>query len=117
MHTPAWTFVYRHTRLGILTGHAADVVDITDGLDSLLAEAALTRGILNLRSFGEGTAIVVAAADAAPAGRLSGDSHAASLPVVDGRVQLRTDERVLLVELEGPHARELAIVIAGEGRR
>lgn len=111
------TFVYRHTRLGILTEHSDDIVDLTDGLGRLLADAALTTGVINLRAFGDGTGIVVAAADAIPADGPGAMSPGACVPIVDGRLQLGAQERVLLVDHRGPGAREVAIVIVGEGRR
>ena len=115
MQTPGSTFIYRHTRLGILTEHATDVVDLTDGLDSLLAETAMTTGLLNLRSFGPGTGILVAAA--LPASADLGGVTTVALPIVDGRLCLGIRERVLLVDLHGPGAREIAVVIVGEGPR
>lgn len=110
------TFVYRHTRLGILTERAADVVDLTDGLDSLLAEAAVTTGLVNVRSLASGTGILVAGWTGAPSGNRPATADAC-LPIVDGRLQLAADERVLLIDPSGPAAREIAIVMIGEARR
>jgi secondary thiamine-phosphate synthase enzyme len=64
-----------------------------------------------------------AAAD--PEQRANGHAHcqalfltpAACLNVVDGRLLLGRWQRIFLVELDGPRARELAIVMAGEGCR
>lgn len=111
------TFVYRHARLGILTERTADVVDLTDGLRRMLDDAPLGSGILNLRSFGEGTGIVVAMADAIPAAAPGAMPDGACLPIVDGHLQLGARERVLLIDNRGPAAREVAIVIIGERRR
>ena len=44
-------------------------------------------------------------------------SPAACLNIVDGRLLLGRWQRVFLLELDGPRARDLAIVMAGEGRR
>jgi thiamine phosphate synthase YjbQ (UPF0047 family) len=116
MQIPAATFVYCHTRLGILTEHSADVVDLTEGIGSLLAEAALTRGVLNLRSFDRGTGIVVASGEAPAAPDAATTPAGACLSIVDGRLEIGAHERVLLVDRDGPGAREIAVVIIGERR-
>ena len=117
MQTTASTFVYRHTRLGILTERAADVVDLTDGLGSLLTDAGMTTGIVNLRSLGAGTGILVAESGSPlPPGEAS-TGHGACVSIVNGRLQLAASERVLLFDAAGPGAREVAIVMIGEGRR
>lgn len=41
--------------------------------------------------------------------------HAASLPIVDGRLMLGRWQRVLLVELDGPQERTVVATIAGGG--
>jgi thiamine phosphate synthase YjbQ (UPF0047 family) len=56
------TFVYRHTRLGILTEQSAELVDLTDGLGSLLTETAMETGYLNIQTLHAETGIVVVAA-------------------------------------------------------
>jgi thiamine phosphate synthase YjbQ (UPF0047 family) len=117
MQTTASTFVYRHTRLGILTERAADVVDLTDGLGCLLTDADLTTGVVNLRSLAAGTGILVTeSAGPFPPGEAS-TGHGACLSIVDGRLQLAASERVLLFDAAGPGAREVAIVMIGERRR
>jgi thiamine phosphate synthase YjbQ (UPF0047 family) len=116
MQTPAATFVCRHTRLGILTAHSADVVDLTDGIGSLLADVALTRGVLNLRSIATGTGIVIASRHAPSLPDAETASTGACLSVVDGRLQIGADDRVLLIDHDGPAPREIAIVIIGERR-
>jgi thiamine phosphate synthase YjbQ (UPF0047 family) len=116
MDTSASTFIYRHTRVGILTEGAADLVDLTDGLDSLLTDAALRRGVINVRALDDGTGIVVATRGTSPPLDESVD-RGASVPIRDGRLQLGTTERVFLVDLAGPGARQIAVVMVGEGRR
>ena len=116
METPASTFVYRHTRLGILTEAAGDVVDLTDGLDSLLSDVAMQTGLVNVRSLDPGTGIIVGDGDHVSAAQM-GPGHSTHVAIVDGRLQLKAAERVLLVDFCGPGARQIAVVIVGEGRR
>jgi secondary thiamine-phosphate synthase enzyme len=59
METLAPTFVYRHTRIRIATERATDFVDLTDGLESLLAQGGLTTGFMNVQTLHTTTAIVV----------------------------------------------------------
>lgn len=41
----------------------------------------------------------------------------ASLNFAEGRLQLGRSQRVFLVELDGPHAREVSVLVLGEGVR
>ena len=117
MEPCASTFVYRHTRLGILTEQPAELVDLTAGLDALLHDASVSRGFLNVQSLQTGTGIrVTAQPSSAPPGRENLTS-AACLPIANGRLQLEAAQRVFLVELDGPGAREIAVVMVGEARR
>jgi len=58
-------------------------------------------------------------------GRINGHSHcralllgsSACLNVIDGRLLLGRWQRVFLVELDGPRARDVSVLILGEGRR
>jgi secondary thiamine-phosphate synthase enzyme len=59
METLAPTFVYRHTRVRITTERRTEFVDLTDGLDALVAEAHLISGVVNLQSLHTTAAIVV----------------------------------------------------------
>lgn len=60
-----------------------------------------------------------------PDERVNGHAHcralllgsAVSLNVADGRLKLGRWQRVLMVELDGPQAREISVVILGERRR
>jgi thiamine phosphate synthase YjbQ (UPF0047 family) len=117
MEMTASTFVYRHTRLGILTERPADIVDLTDGLDSMLADTAVTTGIVTLRPLAGGADILVAGAAPAQPSHQGPPHSDACLPIVDGRLQLGAGERVFLIDFAGPAAREIAIVLIGEGRR
>jgi thiamine phosphate synthase YjbQ (UPF0047 family) len=116
MDPTATTFVYRHTRLGILTEHPAELIDLTEGLDSLLTDVALKTGFLNIRSLDAGTGIMVTARAASSPPPLA-VGGGACLPIVDGHLQLGAAERVFLVDLEGPGARQIAVVLVGEGGR
>ena len=57
--------------------------------------------------------------------RVNGHAHcralllasSACLNVIDGRLLLGRWQRVFMVELDGPRAREVSVVILGEGRR
>lgn len=147
------TFVYRHTRLRIVTEYPAEFIDITDGLERLIADTGIRTGLVNVQSLHTTAAIVVneheprlledlkatldslAPADAAyrhnpadpsaTAERPNGHAHcqalllsvSACLTIAEGRLLLGRWQRVFLAELDGPQPRELAIVIAGEGRR
>jgi secondary thiamine-phosphate synthase enzyme len=157
METLAPTFIYRHTRIRIATERPVEFIDLTDGLEALVAEAAMTVGFLNVQSLHTTTAVVVnedeplllddfaavlesiAARDASyrhddasirrvnvmPGERPNGHAHCqalllgatACLNVVDGRLLLGRWQRVFLVELDGPRAREISVLMMGEGRR
>jgi thiamine phosphate synthase YjbQ (UPF0047 family) len=114
------TFVYRHTRLGILTEQSAELVDLTDGLGSLLTDTAMETGYLNIQTLHAATGIVVVAARSSTRPDYVGMTagfQGACVRIADGRLQLRDAERVFLVERDGPAAREIAVVIVGEARR
>jgi secondary thiamine-phosphate synthase enzyme len=57
--------------------------------------------------------------------RINGHAHcrallmgaSVSLNVIDGNIRLGRWQRVLMVELDGPQAREVSVVILGEARR
>src|SRR5918992_1872193 len=117
MQTLAPSFIYRHTRLGILTEHPAELVDLTDGLGSLLSAAAMRTGFVNIQSLHAATGIAVAAARMSTHPDCVAMTPGACLSIADGRLQLADAERVFLVERDGPAAREIAIVIAGEAWR
>ena len=59
MKTLAPTFVYRHTRIGIATERPTQFIDLTDGLESLVTEAGLTVGFVNVQTLHTTTALVV----------------------------------------------------------
>lgn len=157
MTTLAARFLYRHTRLRILTEQATEFIDITSGLESLVADAGLRVGLLNVQTLHTTAAIVVnehepglvddfgavlaslapqgapyrhdgfehRPAGATPEERPNGHAHcralvlnpSACLNVADGRLALGRWQRVFLAELDGPRARDLAIVLVGEARR
>jgi secondary thiamine-phosphate synthase enzyme len=57
--TLAPTLVYRHTRVQINTERHTELVDVTAGLEDLVADARLTTGIVNVQSLHTTAAIVV----------------------------------------------------------
>ena len=59
METFAPTGVYRHTRIRIATAQPTEFVDLTDRLESLVAEAALTVGLVNIQTLHTTTALVI----------------------------------------------------------
>jgi secondary thiamine-phosphate synthase enzyme len=59
METLAPTFIYRHTRFRITTERPTEFIDLTEGLEKLIAEAGLTFGLVNVQSLQTTTAIVV----------------------------------------------------------
>jgi secondary thiamine-phosphate synthase enzyme len=59
MQTLAPTFVYRHTRVLITTERRTEFVDLTDGLERLVAECPMTVGMVNIQSLHTTAGIVV----------------------------------------------------------
>jgi secondary thiamine-phosphate synthase enzyme len=59
MQTLAPTFVYRHTRIRISTERSTEFIDLTEGLEALVAEAALEVGFVNVQTLHTTTGIVV----------------------------------------------------------
>jgi secondary thiamine-phosphate synthase enzyme len=59
MQTLAPTFVYRHTRIRISTERPTEFIDVTDGLEALVAEAAMEVGFINVQTLHTTTGIVV----------------------------------------------------------
>jgi secondary thiamine-phosphate synthase enzyme len=59
METLAPTFVYRHTRVLITTERRTEFVDLTDGLERLVAECPMTVGMVNIQSLHTTAGIVV----------------------------------------------------------
>ena len=157
MDTLAPTFVYRHTKIRITTERPAEFIDLTEGLEDLIAEAALTVGFVNVQSLHTTTALVVnehepllledfaallestaprggvyrhddasrRQVNLTPGERPNGHAHcqalllspAACFNVVNGRLVLGRWQRVFLAELDGPRAREISVLMMGEGRR
>lgn len=124
METLESTFVFRHTRIRILTERASDLVDLTDGVEQFVSETALTAGFVNIQTLQPTTGIVVADTLAGPLPEaLAVPAHAEPLPwaaclnVVDGHLRLTRGQRILFVERDGPRPRDLGVVMAGEGRR
>lgn len=120
MDTVAPTFVFRHTRIRILTERPAELIDLTDGLRALVSQAALTAGFVNVQTLQPTTGIAVTAPAAGPPASIGQDAlplaWAACVPVIDGHLRLDRGERVFLVERDGPRPRDIGVVMTGEGR-
>jgi secondary thiamine-phosphate synthase enzyme len=59
METLASTFIYRHTRICIVTERPSEFIDITDGLQRLVAQAGIVTGFANVHSLHTTAAVVV----------------------------------------------------------
>jgi len=59
METLTHTFTYRHTRVRITTERRTEFVDLTEGLEALLAESRISVGFLNVQSLHTTAGIVV----------------------------------------------------------
>jgi secondary thiamine-phosphate synthase enzyme len=53
------TFIYRHTRVTIITERPSEFIDVTDGLESLVTDAGMSTGLVNVQSLHTTAAIVV----------------------------------------------------------
>ena len=86
---------------------------------SLLEQAAPRPALYRHDDAGQRTVNVV------PGERANGHAHcralllcpSATLNIVDGRLQLGRWQRVFLAELDGPRAREVSVMVLGEGER
>jgi secondary thiamine-phosphate synthase enzyme len=59
METFAPAFVYRHTKVRIVTERHIEFIDLTESLEGLLAESRVETGFLNVQSLHTTAAIVV----------------------------------------------------------
>lgn len=59
METLASTFIYRHTRIRIATERPCEFIDITDGLQRLVAQAGIITGFANVHSLHTTAAVIV----------------------------------------------------------
>ncbi len=59
METLVSTFIYRHTRIRIVTERPTEFIDLTDGLQRLVADAGIVTGYANIHSLHTTAAIVV----------------------------------------------------------
>jgi len=138
METLASTFIYRHTRIRIVTEHPTEFVDLTAGLESLVLQTGMVTGLANVLSCHTTAAIVVNEHEPRLLGdfavepvnltadeRGNGRAHcgaiflgsSACLDVVNGRLLLERWQRVLLAEQDGPRPREISVLLLGQGRR
>jgi secondary thiamine-phosphate synthase enzyme len=113
------------------TERALDFVDITDGVQSALNRCGIDNGQITVFAPAPACSLVVNERESGlfedvrvAITRLSDDaehdrrtllgSSSVVLPAVDGRLRLGIWQRVLLVELEAPKAREIVVQIVGE---
>ena len=59
METLAPTFIYRHTKVRIVTEQHTEFIDLTESLEELLAESRILTGLVNIQSLHTTAAIVV----------------------------------------------------------
>src|SRR5687768_213923 len=59
METLAPTSIYRHTKIPITSEHPTQFIDLTDGLEALVAAAGIRFGFVNVQTLHTTTAIVV----------------------------------------------------------
>jgi thiamine phosphate synthase YjbQ (UPF0047 family) len=107
MTAPATTFIYRHVKVGIVTEEPVELIDITENVEALVGDVDMRDGFVHLQSPHVTTAIVLNEGDVL---RIR---PAVSLEVADGRLKLQANERALLVESDGPRARELSVILIG----
>ena len=108
MTAPATTFIYRHIKVSIVTEKPVELIDITDDVAALVSDVEMQNGFVNMQSPHVTTAIVLNEDDVL---RIR---PAVSFEVVDGRLKLAENERALLVESDGPRARELSVILIGQ---
>jgi len=109
MSAPAATFIYRLVKVRIVTEQPVELIDITNDVAALVCDVEMQDGFVHMQSRHVTTAIVLNEGDVL---RIR---PAASLEVADGRLKLGKNERALLVESNGPEARELSIILIGQG--
>jgi secondary thiamine-phosphate synthase enzyme len=157
METLTAPSICRHTKIRIATDRPTQFIDVTDRLETLVVEAGIRFGFVNIQTLHTTTAIVVneleplllsdfatllenaAPRDASyrhddvtartvnvtPDERINGHAHcqalllgpSACLNVIDGQLLLGRWQRVFMAELDGPRAREISVLILGEGGR
>ena len=155
METLVTAATCRHARIKVATERALEFIDLTARIESLVSEAGIDAGLVNVQSLHTTTAIVVnehepllladfadllaavaprdvsyrhddmgiRTVNLAPGERPNGHAHchalvlgsSLSLNVAGGRLQLGCWQRVFLVELDGPRAREVSVLVLGEG--
>jgi thiamine phosphate synthase YjbQ (UPF0047 family) len=108
MAAPATTFIYRHVKVRITTEQPVELIDITENLAALIDDVDLLDGFVSVQSPHVTTAVVLNEGDVL---RIR---PAASLEIADGRLKLGANERALLVESDGPRARDLTVILIGQ---
>jgi secondary thiamine-phosphate synthase enzyme len=157
METLVASSTCRVATIAVATERPTQFVDLTEQIESFVADSGIRLGLLNIQTLHTTTAIVVnehepllladfatMLEDVAPSHtgyrhdditvrtvnlslgeRPNGHAHCRALllppsvclNVVDGRLQLGRWQRVFVVDLDGPRARQVSVVLFGEGWR
>jgi thiamine phosphate synthase YjbQ (UPF0047 family) len=108
-------------QVAVRTHEGVEVVDLTARVEAFLEAAALEDGWVNVHSrhAAAGIAVNENGSDLAPDARAGAPPlrTAQTVAVAAGHLQLRPQQRVLLVELDGPREREVSMFALGERRR
>ena len=108
-------------QVAVRTHEGVEVVDLTARVEAFLEAAALEDGWVNVHSrhAAAGIAVNENGSDLAPDARAGAPPlrTAQTVAVAAGHLQLRPQQRVLLVELDGPREREVSMLALGERRR
>jgi thiamine phosphate synthase YjbQ (UPF0047 family) len=115
MDTLARISTFRHSTVRVHTGQSREVLDITDQVEALVADAAIRTGLINIRCWDPLTAVTVAENEPAIGdAALLHTGAPVCLDVHGGSLQLRASQRVVLMELDGPRAHSLSMLVVGD---
>jgi len=98
----------RHVTIHLTTREPTEFIDLTGRLETLVANAGIRSGILNIQTLHTTTAVVVNEHEPLLL------ASSVSLNVASGRLLLGRWQRVFLVELDGPREREMSVLMLGE---
>jgi thiamine phosphate synthase YjbQ (UPF0047 family) len=107
---------FRQATIQVRTRQPTDVVDVTDQVEALVADASIGRGTINIRSFHGASALIVSEPD--PLVLAMADPRPLvgapiCLNVSGGHVQRRPGQRIFLVELDGPRRHDVSVLVVG----
>jgi thiamine phosphate synthase YjbQ (UPF0047 family) len=103
---------FRQATITVQTDRATDIVDVTGQVDALVADTAIDRGTLNIRSFHDATALIVGEPDPLVLAMLRVGAPVC-LNIKGGHVQREPGQRIFLVELGGPRRHEVSVLVVG----